>query len=629
MKYGAVESINEFGYLEEIIDDIEVFGGELDTMMDAEATRIANETTRISQENTRKSQETSRVTAESGRSSAESTRVSQETARVNAEGDATKGRVKAENLRVTAESGRVSAENTRVSQENTRKSQETARVNAESTRASNEATRQSQEATRQTNTATALTNMDNAVTSTMVVWKTAVANFASIATTYPNPQIGWRVEVNDTKKAYRYDGTTWVNIADSALVFTPENSANKGQPSGYAPLDANSKVPSANLPPLNYIPTSEKGAVSGVATLGTDGKVPSAQLPPLDYAASSHTHTIANITGLQTALDGKVDDSQVLTNVPSGAVFTDTIYTHPSSHPATMITEDTTHRFVTDTEKSTWSNKASKATTLAGYGITDGVTYSEHLSLSNLVQESYSPIGHTHNYLSTPQLIPSGANIDDYTSAGMYYCPSDATVATLLNCPTNGNAFSLLVEQHAGTKQTITRYSSNDISTWVRNKYGSTWGSWRLVWGSSGEPPTHVHDYVPMSRTINGISLSSNISIKESDIGTVYGYTANGHYKKFEDGTLICWDTKTFSTTVTQAWGSLFYHPTQSWTFPVAFVGDKPTCTATCTDSGAELIGVVPNSTLTNITFYGLRPASVATSVNLTYKLLAIGRWKA
>jgi len=44
----------------------------------------------------------------------------------------------------------------------------------------------------------------------------------------------------------------------------------------------------------------------------------------------SHNHTISNIDGLQTALDGKVDDSQVLTNVPSGAVFTDTVYTHPS-----------------------------------------------------------------------------------------------------------------------------------------------------------------------------------------------------------------------------------------------------------------------------------------------------------
>ena len=43
-------------------------------------------------------------------------------------------------------------------------------------------------------------------------------------------------------------------------------------------------------------------------------------------ADDSHNHIISNVDGLQTALDGKVDDSQVLTNVPSGAVFTDTTY---------------------------------------------------------------------------------------------------------------------------------------------------------------------------------------------------------------------------------------------------------------------------------------------------------------
>ena len=35
---------------------------------------------------------------------------------------------------------------------------------------------------------------------------------------------------------------------------------------------------------------------------------------------------ISKVTNLQSSLDGKVDDSQVLTNVPAGAVFTDTVY---------------------------------------------------------------------------------------------------------------------------------------------------------------------------------------------------------------------------------------------------------------------------------------------------------------
>ena len=37
-------------------------------------------------------------------------------------------------------------------------------------------------------------------------------------------------------------------------------------------------------------------------------------------------------------IDNKADKSQVLTNVPANAVFTDTKYTHPTTHPYSMIT---------------------------------------------------------------------------------------------------------------------------------------------------------------------------------------------------------------------------------------------------------------------------------------------------
>lgn len=53
--------------------------------------------------------------------------------------------------------------------------------------------------------------------------------------------------------------------------------------------------------------------------------------PAGNYASATHSHAISDVSGLQSALDGKVDDSQVLTNVPLGAVFTDTVYTHPTT----------------------------------------------------------------------------------------------------------------------------------------------------------------------------------------------------------------------------------------------------------------------------------------------------------
>lgn len=60
-----------------------------------------------------------------------------------------------------------------------------------------------------------------------------------------------------------------------------------------------------------------------------------------------------------------------------------TAYTHPASHPPSIIAQDASNRFVTDAEKSTWNGKADgthshsfasitgKPTTLGGYGITD------------------------------------------------------------------------------------------------------------------------------------------------------------------------------------------------------------------------------------------------------------------
>lgn len=65
----------------------------------------------------------------------------------------------------------------------------------------------------------------------------------------------------------------------------------------------------------NNFTNADHSKLDGIATGANNYTHPSA-------------HSISFITGLQTALDGKVDDSQVLTNVPSGAVFTDTNTTY-------------------------------------------------------------------------------------------------------------------------------------------------------------------------------------------------------------------------------------------------------------------------------------------------------------
>lgn len=90
-----------------------------------------------------------------------------------------------------------------------------------------------------------------------------------------------------------------------------------------------------------YDPTNKNGDAFAMANMveGTTNKIftntERTKLSGIEEGANAYTHpathSISEVSGLQTALDGKVDDSQVLTDVPAGAVFTDTVYTHPTT----------------------------------------------------------------------------------------------------------------------------------------------------------------------------------------------------------------------------------------------------------------------------------------------------------
>ena len=80
-------------------------------------------------------------------------------------------------------------------------------------------------------------------------------------------------------------------------------------------------------------------------------------------------------------------------------------YIHPSSHAASMITQDATHRFVSDTEKTTWNGKASKsvATTSA-----DGLMSSEDKTKLDGIATGANK--YVHPMTSGNKHIPSGGS---------------------------------------------------------------------------------------------------------------------------------------------------------------------------------------------------------------------------
>lgn len=84
-------------------------------------------------------------------------------------------------------------------------------------------------------------------------------------------------------KAVAQDKPTYAASEVGAIPATEKGAAN-----GVATLGDDGKVPSTQLPSLDYIPSNQKGAANGVATLGEDSKVPAEQLPEMDYAPSTH-----------------------------------------------------------------------------------------------------------------------------------------------------------------------------------------------------------------------------------------------------------------------------------------------------------------------------------------------------
>jgi hypothetical protein len=101
-------------------------------------------------------------------------------------------------------------------------------------------------------------------------------------------------------------------------------------------------------------------------------------------------------------------------------------------------------------------------------------------------------------YINRPAVLSGGisyvsigtnTDLNNMKTAGFYKCTADVTAATLKNCPV-GNAFSLVIEEHAGVKQTLTAYlTGNQPIIFVRNFYNTTWGAWCRL-GYAGESLT-------------------------------------------------------------------------------------------------------------------------------------------
>jgi hypothetical protein len=159
-------------------------------------------------------------------------------------------------------------------------------------------------------------------------------------------------------------------------------------------------------------------------------------------ADDSHTHSIANVTGLQTALNGKVDDSQVLTNVPAGAVFTDT-------NTQRAIHDTPVNGATTTSISSNWAFDNVKTAVPAGAVFTDtntnnyisGATFSTANGILTLERSGLSSLTVDLDGRFTDNVYADNMNQNVRTTDSPSFATIRATNSTDASLTSTGHAF--------------------------------------------------------------------------------------------------------------------------------------------------------------------------------------------
>lgn len=160
------------------------------------------------------------------------------------------------------------------------------------------------------------------------------------------------------------------------------------------------------------------------------------------FTSNSATNATANIT-VPTKVSDLTNDSGFTTNV--GTI------TGIKMNGASKGTSGVVDLGTVITEHQDISGKADKATTLAGYGITDGVI----------------------------KKALTSENLDSVKTPGLYYAGGTNTIT---NKPTDVDAFGLEVVQSASGWYTQIMYASNDqMKVYIRWFNSSSWTSWQDI----------------------------------------------------------------------------------------------------------------------------------------------------
>ena len=213
-----------------------------------------------------------------------------------------------------------------------------------------------------------------------------------------------------------------------------------------------------------------------------------------DYTTKVEFNSHVNDTTLHTTADEKTKLSGIEANANN--------YTHPSSHPATMITEDSTHRFVTDAEKNVWSEKdvfIAKLTSTTTNGVT---TYSCNKTFDEIKaasDEGKICVLKSGYYIYTLTVSANARHIFSFVSEGLVYLFRVTKNNTWLEFkynvpikPTSEDAGKILT---AGSNGNIIWTAVNNLSTVsVTTLLASNWDSTAKTYSFEADYPSSSYD---------------------------------------------------------------------------------------------------------------------------------------
>ena len=257
------------------------------------------------------------------------------------------------------------------------------------------------------------TSIQNANTDGMI-WQKDVNSFSDIATTYPDPKKGWTVSVNDTGKIYRYNGTEWVSLSGTTTTYQLATQTENGlmAATDKTKLDgieagANNYVLPNTLPANMITTTDDKQFISSVEKNSYADKYTKAEVTNLIKEARPANATTA-AAGLMSAADkAKLDGIEANANR----------YTLPSDIPASMIKTSNNLQFVSQTEKSSYLDKYTKAETvnLINQHVPDVVTTKTNGLMIAADKVKLDGIEANANHYVLPETLPASMITEDET----------------------------------------------------------------------------------------------------------------------------------------------------------------------------------------------------------------------